>query len=289
MEKGDRGHTSALYVWNGMSVFWGTSFHTNPHFHNTLQLVFDIDKEFLVKDASSDWVPYSAAIIRASQTHQLDSNGSIQLFIYLDNESHFARELTEKYLFNKNINNLKDSGIRNLSNEFFKRLLVISNCDTLFDGCVNILNHLIHVDNPSKTDDRIEKAISFITNVADKQIKVKVIADHVCLSESRLRHLFKEQVGQPIQNFILWMKVVDSLNLILKGNQITKTAHETGFWDSSHMNRSYRELLGATPGAIKKYEDDIRVVSCGNKNLYTIKTEILKNWNDNQPFRVVQL
>jgi AraC-like DNA-binding protein len=136
---------------------------------------------------------------------------------------------------------------------------------------------------------RIEKAISFITNLPNKQVKVKTIADHVCLSESRLRHLFKEQVGQPIQNFILWMKVVDSLNLILKGAQITKTAHETGFWDSSHMNRSYRELLGATPGAIKKYEHDIRVVSCGYKNLYTIKTAILKNWNDNQPIKTIQL
>ncbi len=289
MEKRDRGHTSALYVWNGMSVFWGTSFHTNPHFHNTLQLVFDIDKEFLLKDDTNEWTPYSSAIIRASHSHQLDSNGSIQLFIYLDKESQFSKKLVEKYLSKKNINHLKDSEIRKLSNDFFKRLLVINECDTLFEGCINVLNHLVQIDKLSRIDDRIEKAISFIANSPNKQLKVRAIATHVCLSESRLRHLFKEQVGQPIQNFILWMKVVDSLNLILKGNQITKTAHETGFWDSSHMNRSYRELLGSTPGAIKKYEDDIRIVSCGGKNLYSIKTQIFRDWNETQPYKAIQL
>lgn len=283
MKSGDKGHASALYVWNGFSVFWGTSFNTSPHYHDTLQLVFDIDRTFLLKDEAHTWQEYSAAIIRAGQTHQLNSNGSIQLFIYLDRDSDYARQLTQKYLAEKDINNLDASNIRQLSNRFFKQLLVSYDCNELFNGCRIIFSHLIHLDNTITRDPRIDAAIAFIIESKGKPIKIKDVAAHVCLSESRLRHLFTRQVGQPIQNFILWMRVVDSLNLILKGKRVDETAYATGFWDSSHMTRSYKELLGVAPGTIRQYEDSIKIVSCAGKNLYTLKTTILEDGETGKP------
>lgn len=288
MKKGDKGHTSALYVWNGFSVFWGTSFSTSPHQHDTLQLVFDIDRSFLLRDERSSWHSYSSAIIRAGHMHQLDSNKSIQLFLYLDSHSEYAKELTEKYLEDKNMASLQDTDLRKLSNDFFKRLLVVTDCDRLWEGCQTILGHLIKPANSLKRDARIDQAIAFISASQGQPFKVKDIAAHIHLSESRLRHLFKQQVGQPIQNFILWMRVVDSLNLVLKGRQIDQCAAETGFWDSSHMNRSYKQLLGATPGAIKKYEDEIRIISCKGKSLYTFKTQVFDDWNASQPNQTIE-
>jgi AraC-like DNA-binding protein len=283
LKKGDKGHASALYVWNGFSVFLGTSFNTSPHQHDTLQLTFDIDRSFKVQDETISWTEYSAVIIKGGHPHQLDSNGSMQLFLYLDQDSDYGKQLIQKYLSECNINNLEDSDIRKLSNNFFKELLVAKDCAKLFQGCVTILKHLITIKEHSKRDERVDKAIAYIVKSQDKPIKIQQVAGHVCLSESRLRHLFKEQIGQPIQNFILWMKVVDSLNLVLKGQRIDQAAQDTGFWDVSHMNRSYKELLGITPGAIKQYEDEIRIVPCSNRNLYTFKTEIWSGWNSDNP------
>ena len=107
------------------------------------------------------------------------------------------------------------------------------------------------------------------------------------LSESRLRHLFKEQVGQPIQNFMLWMKVVNSLNLVLKGEQLTQVAHDSGFWDSSHMNRSYKELLGVAPGSIQQYVDDLKIISCNTSNFYSFRTKIFNNWDSKSPTTII--
>jgi len=286
---GNSGATSALYVWNGISAFWGTSFHTNPHAHETLQLVFDIDKEFFLKDKSTDWQSYSAAVIRASHVHQLDSNNSIQLFIYLDKESEYARKLTDKFLKDKDISDLKESDIGKVSSDFFKRLLILMDCDELFNGFLTIIEHLINFEKPQQKDERITKAISFIANNNRQQFRVKDIANHVCISESRLRYLFKKQVGQPIQSFMLWMKVIKSLNLVLKGEGITNTAHNVGFWDASHMNRSYKELLGVAPSTIKKYEKSLRIISCDETNFYTFKTEILKDWNSIKPYKTISI
>lgn len=285
-KEGNLGSTSALYVWNGMSAFWGTSFHTNPHCHDTLQLVFDIDKSFRLKDRSTQWTSYSSAIIKTSHLHQLDSNNSIQLFIYLDKDSDYAKELDKKYLCDKDISDLKDSNINRISTSFFKKLLVSTDCNELFMGFLTIIRHLIDFEKPVQKDDRIVSAISYIIN-SEKQIKVKDIADHICLSESRLRYLFKKQVGQPIQSFMVWMKVINSLNLVLKGNPLTEAAYDVGFWDASHMNRSYKELLGVAPSTIKKYEKELKIILCGDTNFHTFKTEILENWNSKEPTKTI--
>ncbi|MEO0507099.1 MAG: AraC family transcriptional regulator [Bacteroidota bacterium] len=217
----------------------------------------------------------------------MDSNNSIQLFIYLDKDSEYAQKLTEKYLKNKNISDLKDSDIGKISSEFFKKLLVASDCKKLFQGFLTIIEHLINFDKPLQHDERISKAILFLADTKSQQIKVKDVANHVCLSESRLRFLFKKQVGQPIQSFMLWIKVITSLNLVLKGEQITNVAYDTGFWDASHMNRSYKEVLSITPSAIKKYEENLKIIACEETNFYTFRTEILKDWNSKNPYKII--
>jgi len=236
-----------------------------------------------------EWRKFSAAIIRTSHVHQLDSNNSIQLFIYLDKESDYAKKLTEKFLQNKDISDLQNSDIGKVSSNFFKKLLVISDCDKLFQGFLTIINHLINFEKPHQKDERITEAISFITNHQEQTLKIKDVANHIHLSESRLRFLFKKQVGQPIQSFMLWLKVINSLNLVLKGKQITNTAYDVGFWDASHMIRSYKELLGVAPSTIKKYEKDLKIISCGETNFYTFRTEILKDWNSVKPYKIIDV
>ena len=287
-QKGNEGITSALYIWNGLTAFWGTSFHTEPHFHNTLQLVFDIDQEFKLKDESSEWSSYSSAIIKTAHVHQLDSNKSIQLFLYLDQDSEYAQRLSDKYLKDRNICSLKDSDIGKMSTRFFKKLLVDTDCDKLFQGFLKIIEHLIDFELPLKKDERISKAIKIIEK-SKGILKVKDIAAHVFLSESRLRFLFKREVGQSIQSFMVWMKVIHSVNPILKGEQLGQTAHNVGFWDASHMNRSYKELLGIAPSAMKKYEKELKVIACEKSNFYTFRTEILADWRADKPYRTVDI
>ena len=282
MEKGNSGNTSALYVWNGISMFWGTSFHTDPHLHNTLQLVFDMDKHFLLKDESTPWSPFGAAIIRAEHMHQLDSNGSIQLFIYLDAMSAYAKALASKYLDKSSIATLPGKALRNLSNDYFKSLLLNTDCQRLLKGCHTILDQLIEVTSVKKVDCRVKSALDFINLNSNRTFKVNEVANHVCLSESRLRHLFKSQVGQPIQNFIQWMRVVDSLNMVLSGKQISQSAIDAGFWDGAHMTRSYQGLLGILPSKVKTFKEELKIVACGKGNFHTLRTEIIDDWGDSE-------
>ncbi len=289
LNNGNKGHTSALYIWNGLCVFWGTSFHTNPHKHNTLQLVFDIEKEFLLKDENTKWRAYSAAIIDADHNHQLDSNGSIQLFLYLDKDSRYAKLLKSKYLQKQSINSIAQVRIGRLNDSFFKQLLVQNNCDEMFLGCISILKKLINFSKLEQLDKRVEKAIDFITKSPIKNFKVKDISLEVGLSESRLRHLFKEQVGQSIQNFVMWMRVIDSLNDVLKGKKLMNTAYDYGFSDASHMTKSFIEIIGVPPSKIKTYEKETKIITCHNVNHFALSTEIINDWENDEVIKKIKI
>lgn len=289
LNKGNTGHTSALYIWNGLCVFWGTSFHTNPHSHNTLQLVFDIEKEFLLRDENSEWTPYSAVIIDAEHNHQLDSNGSIQLFLYLDKESRYAKLLKNKYLLEQSINSIAQVRVGRLNDHFFKQLLVQNNCDKMFLGCISILQKLLNFSKQEKLDQRVEKAVNFITKSAIKDFKVKDVALEVGLSESRLRHLFKAHVGQSIQNFIMWMRVIDSLNDVLKGKKLIEAAYDYGFSDASHMTKSFIEIIGVPPSKIKTYEKQTKIISCTSVNYFSLDTKILDSWESDKIIKKIKI
>ncbi len=287
-QSGNEGLTSALYIWNGLTAFWGTSFYTDPHCHGSLQLVFDISNSFKIKDKSSSWVFYSTAIIRTSHIHQLDSNGSMQLFIYLDEETEYARKLNNKYLVSQNISSLDNDANPNINREFVKKLLVETDCEKLFQGLLTIIEELVGADSSKNNDIRISRAINYIEKT-HKPIKVKDVGEHVCLSESRLRFLFKQEVGQSIQSFILWTKVIRSINPILKGNQISQSAYSAGFWDPSHLNRSFKKLLGISPREIRKYEKGLKIIACNKSNLYTFRTDILNDWESVKSYRTIKL
>ncbi|MBO3698174.1 AraC family transcriptional regulator [Roseivirga sp. E12] len=289
MKKGNEGNTSALYVWNGISMFWGASFHTDPHTHNTLQLVFDMDKSFLLKDADSEWTAYNAALIGANHLHQLDSNDSIQLFIYLDAESEYAKSLDKKYLVEKKMCPLPGKLLRNLSNDFFKRLLLNSDCESLLKACHTILDQLIVSKSTKPLDSRVAKALEFISRNANRSFKVGEVASDVCLSESRLRHLFKKEVGQPIQHFIQWMRVVDSLNMVLNGKQVSQSAIDAGFWDGAHMTKSYKDVLGIAPSKVETFGKEFKIVACTEGNVHTLRTEIRDDWQGNTVKKVIEI
>ncbi len=98
--------------------------------------------------------------------------------------------------------------------------------------------------SPLLIDDRVKQALAFLQKNEWGVIKVKAIADSVFISESRLIHLFKEQVGVPIRKYILWLRLVKAIQYSLKNNNITRAALEAGFADTPHFNKTLKRMFG---------------------------------------------
>jgi AraC-like DNA-binding protein len=67
------------------------------------------------------------------------------------------------------------------------------------------------------------------------------------LSESRLQHLFRDQVGVPIRRYLLWHRYLTALSLLADGASVTRAAHAAGFAGSAHLTRTAVRMNGFTP------------------------------------------
>lgn len=84
--------------------------------------------------------------------------------------------------------------------------------------------------------------------LAEGQQSIDEVASAVGLSESRLSHLFKQQLGIPPIRFRRWSRLRQATTHLAAGMSITEAALEAGFSDAAHLTRTFTEMLGITPG-----------------------------------------
>ena len=81
---------------------------------------------------------------------------------------------------------------------------------------------------------------------------IQELLDITFLSESRFLHLFKEQTGLPVRNFIHWCKIQHAIKAIMNGANFTEAAYDAGFSDSAHFSRVFKLTFGISPSLLLK-------------------------------------
>lgn len=262
------GKNSPLFVWNGVAMFIGSSLNTDPHKHDCVQLTIDLKAQFLMKGRDKEWGTYSSCIISSDYYHQLDSNGSHQLFIYLDKETSLAQILQKKHLATEPIASL-DLKASTINPDHLVKMMTKQQCSDWYNLSQDILQQVLGKKQKINSDTRVEMVVTEVMEMdyfPDNMISV--LASKACLSESRLRHLFKEHTGQSIKSFILWTKVLRSLDLIVKGETIISASRKAGFWDGAHFDKTMNKLLAISPGSIEGFSDSFNMKVCDKKNFH---------------------
>jgi len=93
-----------------------------------------------------------------------------------------------------------------------------------------------------------------------RKFPLRSLADLAGLSPSRFMHVFTESVGVPVRPYILWLRLQWAFNELMNGATVTETAHRSGFADDAHLIRSFRRMMGMTPGGLVKWRLAARCV-----------------------------
>ena len=72
----------------------------------------------------------------------------------------------------------------------------------------------------------------------------------VGLSESRLRHLAREQLGVPLVRLRWWFQMKRAAAVLRAGGDLSTAAHDAGFSDSAHFTRTFRRMFGFAPSQL---------------------------------------
>lgn len=97
-------------------------------------------------------------------------------------------------------------------------------------------------------DSRIKEAVEFIKINFKRDLKVKDIAKHIFLSQSRLLHLFKDECGISVGDFMMKLKL-DEARKALLGSAISigEIASQAGFSDHSYFSSMFKREYKMTP------------------------------------------
>lgn len=250
-----------VYLWPGRGLVLSGAILATPHRHAALQLTLGLDGPFKLKLKGGDWISSTAVIMNGEAEHELDGQGRMQANFYVEPDSPLGRTLDAKFLNGKVWGQLPEAPLAPLRRKLLalaKKPAPAAQAYTLYGQVAELL---AGVEAMRVTlDERVAKALAVFDGLEEKKISAGELAKQVYLSESRLSHLFQEQLGLPIRRYLLWLKVLDACGRVNTDSNITDAAHAAGFTDAAHFTHTARQLLGISPGMLFQNRDFVRVV-----------------------------
>jgi AraC-like DNA-binding protein len=245
-------YTSAFYTWKGASAVFFSSCLTPFHRHNAIQLVLDMQQNFRFRTRGSDWNTYRSLIVKENVVHQLDTNDSVQLIIYLDMKTEMADAVRSEYLYKSETYSPQVNIFHFADSNQLQRALLLADPSLVEALMQRILTYLSRKVGIIKEDERISQVEQAISSTPPTEISMRSLAADVCLSESRLRALFRNATGIPLYRYILWNKIRFATNRIMAGDSVNEAATEAGFADGSHYHKMMVQVFGKSPSTFLK-------------------------------------
>lgn len=99
---------------------------------------------------------------------------------------------------------------------------------------------------------RLRPALTYIEANFASRLNQKEIAALCYLSESRFRHVFRQQMHMSFQDYVAKLRYLDARRRIASGGTITEAVREAGFSNPYSFYRMFRENEGLTPLAWRR-------------------------------------
>lgn len=92
-----------------------------------------------------------------------------------------------------------------------------------------------------------DAALQWINENIAEPLSVRAVANHLHLSESRLSHVFKNDMHISVYQYILQKKLICANQKINQGIPPMQAAAQCGFQDYSGFYRIYKKMFGVSP------------------------------------------
>ena len=242
-----------IHIDRDFGWFIGGFDNNQKHRHYALQLSIPLGGKIAILTSKNTIKTDSPILIKSNVIHQISSDN--QHFLLLINPAstigHYWNQLSNSEI--TEISNEPTTKLRDLIMGPDKNKSLISELNSIVTEYDCFCSSAIH-----KGDERINKALAYLTANSEQIVSVEDVAKHCHLSSSRFLHLFKEQTGITYRRAQLWNKLTKGIAQFGQMS-LTEIAHHNGFSDSAHFSRTFKENFGFSPRDFLKISQFVQV------------------------------
>lgn len=219
----------------GIYKFELNDIETEFHSHPTFEILFSKDGRIEIETNKCKYSNLSFAIIEPNTLHKIKNDKNDIVVLMVECNSNYLREILSNFdiqLF---------EGIFIESQKINREPVISEIICKLRKSAISIV-----------TDIRVIKSLNYLNNSSSEYtILMTELKSQVNLSDSRLSHLFKEEIGISIKKYFVWSKLKRAFKKVLNENKTMYQASiEVGFYDQAHLSKAYKQVLGITPSYV---------------------------------------
>lgn len=129
--------------------------------------------------------------------------------------------------------------------------------ETLFIQLLIKINELFHKQKKkgkesTNYNDRVLKIINYINKNLEKRITLNLLAKKFALDKYYLSHLFKENTGFSLLQYVINKKIMKAKGLLSSGFSCGEVCDKLSFGDYSNFYKTFKKKLGVSPSEYKK-------------------------------------
>ncbi len=214
---------------------------SSAHSHGMIQFFLCLEDELEIK-VGKEKLKCSSVLVNKNVRHSFKANKKLHFTCVIEPVSDIGREL-KCFLQDKDYYVLDDGK----ANEIKKMAFPMK--DTFDKGTYTVLMTRIYecfniTYAQKQYDSRILEFLTMLEHCSCDEHSIEEYAGKLFLSPSRFSHLFREQVGITLKNYLTLHQLERAFQGMLMGKRITEAALDVGFDSPSHFAATVKRMMG---------------------------------------------
>lgn len=238
---------SSLFLMPKMALQITAGSGTRPHRHTAAQIILALEDSLQVYLSSTGcWTECPAVLIPPNVTHHIAGPAPQSLMIWFDPATPEARAMRSRSP--NQLSLLPEAEVaRHLAISLSSDLQTCRDAKQLSTAATRAL--LPEAETIGPIDERIAVVLKTMRHPdwLDRTYPLRALAQTVNLSSERLRHLFRQELGVPLQKYWVGYRLLVAIRRLGESVSLTELAHDAGFTDLAHFSRAFRASFGLSP------------------------------------------
>jgi AraC-like DNA-binding protein len=231
------------------------------HYHQCYQIVFSLQNPFDCTIDGRDYRDLNGFVVNQGIAHSCRAKNTSALVYFIDSESYLGWQLKQMLggapflVIEALVSKKQLTGL--LFNSF--ELPGMGMLKQTADELLRTILPSYEVQNRRIMDERVITAAQYIEAHLNNPMTIDAIAEQIFLSPERARHLFAQETGIPLSQYLLWKRLKKVLIQMVEYKiPMAEAVLQNGFTDQPHFSRLFKRTFGISPSQMLKNSRSIQ-------------------------------